>query len=192
MKYSGICDNDGVQILTTRIFDNVRIELDRTALSLSTAISSAAVTALYASGTGTLVPDSNISVAPDLNCRMQDITGTLSLQGTVTYISGGARSTAPATLKLPISVRMALPDQAIWPYDITVHYSYFADNLTEAGVNEYNALVDGVVIVYVTSLAPITLKGTQPVVYNPSSERTVTSCNTFTASRFYPTNEFNS
>jgi hypothetical protein len=185
MNNCGISDNNGISILTTRIFDNVRIELDRRSLILKTGISPNSVCAMYANGTGTLVPDSNITVSPNLNGRFQDINGTLCLNGCLTYIFEGARSTAPCNLLLPVSLRMSLPDEAIWPYDITVHYSYFADNLTETE-NGYNAICDGVAIVYITSLMPVTLRDGSSFFYNTECERTIVNDNTFTSSRFYP------
>ncbi len=183
----GINDcNDGIQILTTRIFDNVRMDLDRSALRLQTCINDQGVTALYVSGTGVLVPDSNISVIPNINDSFATVTGTLYLPGTVTYIFEGTRNTAKANLELPLNVRMVLPDDSVWPFDITVHFSYFADNLEEISLNNYTALVDGVVIVYITSCMPVTLSDSCPIQYNSISQRTVLNQNTFTASAFYP------
>lgn len=183
----GINDcNRGIQILTTRIFDNVRMDLDRRALNLQTNITAQGVTALYASGTGVIIPDSSISVIPNINDSFATVTGTLFLPGTVTYIFEGTKSSTCATLELPINMRMILPDDSVWPFDVTVHYSYFADNLEETTDNNYTALVDGVIIVYVTACMPVTLNDSCPIQYNSISQRTVLNQNNFTASTFYP------
>ncbi len=183
----GICDNtDSVSILTTRIFDNVRRDLDRAELIIEADITPTDITALYAGGTGVFTPDSGVTVTPHINDNYADVSGTLSLKGTVTYISSGTRQTASARLIIPIDLMMSLPADSIWPFDITVHFSYFADNLTEIGSNRFSALVDGVFIIYVTACVPISLKNYSSIQYNPASERATVNNNNFTSSIFYP------
>jgi len=183
----GIADcNNGIQILTTRIFDNVRIDLDRDEFLVETNITQTGVTPLFSSGTGVVVPDSNISVIPNINDSFATVTGTLYLPGTISYIFSGSRSTAPSKLAVPINIRMTLPDDSVWPFDITVHYSYFADNLSENGQNTYIGLVDGVIITYITACMPVSLNDACTLKYNSISERTVINQNNFTTTNFYP------
>ena len=178
------CQN-GVNILATRIFDNVRMDLDRQSLNIESSALPTGITALYLSGTGVLTPDSNISVAPNLNDAYATVSGTLYLPGTLTYIYQGAKATAQANLLVPINLLMTLPDNSIWPFDITVHYSYFADNLEETGT-AFSSLADGVIITYVTACMPLSLKDNCPVYYNSVSERTVINQSAFLNSSFYP------
>lgn len=183
----GINDcNNGIQILTTRIFDNVRMDMDRSEYALKTNIVSQGVTALYAGGTGVFLPDSNISVIPNINDNFATVSGTLLLPGTLTYILAGSRQSAPVTLYVPINARMSLPDDSVWPFDVTVHYSFFADNLEETQQNTYSALVDGVIIIYITACMPVSLNASCPVQYNSISQRTVINQNSFTTATFYP------
>ena len=162
-----------------------RLETDLWIIALVTL-----VVFLFYAATGkqlmSFVANSNISVIPNINDSFATVTGTLYLPGTVTYIFEGTRNTAKANLELPLNVRMVLPDDSVWPFDITVHFSYFADNLEEISLNNYTALVDGVVIVYITSCMPVTLSDSCPIQYNSISQRTVLNQNTFTASAFYP------
>ncbi len=186
-NFGGISDNsNSVSILTTRIFDNVRRDLDRAELTLETDITPSDVTALYAGGTGVFTPDSGVTVTPHINDKFADVSGTLSLKGTVTYISEGTRQTACARLIIPIDLQMALPEDSIWPFDITVHFSYFADNLTETDSNRFTALVDGVVIIYVTACVPLSLSGYSSLRYNSATERATVNNNNFTSAAFYP------
>ncbi len=184
---NGINDcQSGINILATRIFDNVRMGLDRQSLNLETSGLQSGITALYASGTGVFVPDSNISVVPNINDAYASVNGTLYLPGTLTYIYQGAKTTASANLSVPINVFMSLPEDSLWPFDITVHYSYFADNLEETGANTYSALVDGVIIVYITSCMPVSLKDSCPIYYNSISQRAVLNQSAFVNTDFYP------
>ena len=184
---NGINDcQSGINILATRIFDNVRMGLDRQSLNIETSVSQSGITALYVSGTGVLVPDSNISVVPNINDNYASVTGTLHLPGTLTYIYQGAKSTVSANLLVPVNVYMHLPEDSLWPFDITVHYSYFADNLEEINETTYSSLVDGVIILYVTSCMPVSLKDSCPIYYNSVSQRTVSNQSAFINTNFYP------
>lgn len=186
MSSCGICDNNCISILTTRIFDNVRIVLDRTPLEITASSLPAAITPLYASGTGTLSPDSDVTVTPRTSACYADVVGTISLRGTLTYIFEGTRQTAPITLALPISARMNTPEDSVWPFDITVHYSFFADNLSETDTNRFSCLCDGAVMIYVTACMPLNVSGATLIRHNPIAERVITNDNTFITSAFYP------
>ena len=187
MYNSGICDNnkDNITILATRVFDNVRIELNRTVLTVDTSIVQSDITALYASGTGT--SESNLVITPHLNMNCADICGELSLESTLTYIYSGARQSAKANLKVPINLRMNIPEDSVWPYNVTVHYSFFSDNLKEEDVNTYSSLTDGVIIIYITALTPINVNSNCPMVYNFAKDRAIQNENAIATSIFYPT-----
>ncbi len=185
--HNGINDcQSGINILATRIFDNVRMDLDRQSFNVEACSLPTGITALYLSGTGVLTPDSNITVVPNLNDSFATVSGTLYLPGTLTYIYQGAKATARANLLIPINILMTLPEDSIWPFDITVHYSYFADNLEETGTNTFSSLTDGVIITYVTACMPVNLKDNCPIYYNSISERAVLNQSTFLNADFYP------
>ena len=162
------------------------MDLDRQSFNIESCTLPAGITALYLSGTGVLTPDSNISVVPNLNDAYATVSGTLYLPGTLTYIYQGAKATQQANLLVPISILMTLPEDSIWPFDITVHYSYFADNLEETGANTFSSLTDGVIITYVTACMPVSLKDNCPVYYNSISQRTVLNQSAFLNNDFYP------
>lgn len=184
---SGISDHrNSISILTTRIFDNIRFDLDRSPLIIDTDIVPSAITALYVGGTGTVVPDSGVTVTPHINDNYADVSGTISLPATVTYIYEGTRQTSSARLSVPINARMNIPEDSVWPFDITVHYSFFADNLKEEATNTYSSLVDGVVIVYITACVPVSLNNYSSIQYNDINQRTIINENNFTSSSFYP------
>lgn len=186
MNNCGICDNrNTVNILTTRIFDNVRIELNRSQLLLETNLVQSDITPLYAGGTG--VSENGIPITPHLNENYADLTGNLNLKCTFTYLYQGNRQSAQATLKVPVNLRMSIPEDSVWPFNVTVHYSFFSDNLKEESVNTYSSLTDGVIIVYVTSCMPLSVSGTYPILYNSEKDRIITSENTIASSAFYPT-----
>lgn len=185
MNNWGICDNrNTVNILTTRIFDNVRIDLNRSELFLESTIVQSDITPLYASGTG--ISENNLPLTPHLNENYADLSGDLTLNCTLTYLYQGNRQTAKATLKVPVNLRMAIPEDSVWPFNVTVHYSFFSDNLKEESINTYSSLTDGVIIVYVTSCMPISVSGTYPILYNAEKDRIITSENTIVSSSFYP------
>ncbi len=184
---SGISDiRNSISILTTRIFDNIRFDLDRSSFIIDTNIIPSAITALYVGGTGTVIPDSGVTVTPHINDNYADVSGTISLPATVTYIYEGTRQTASAKLLVPINARMNIPKDSVWPFDITVHYSFFADNLCEEEINTYSALVDGVIIVYITACVPVSLNNFSSIQYNDANQRAIINDNNFTSSSFYP------
>ncbi len=184
---NGINDcQSGINILATRIFDNVRMDYDRQSFNIEASALPTGITALYLTGTGVLTPDSNITVVPNLNDSYATVSGTLYLPGTLTYIYQGAKATQQANLSVPINLLMALPEDSIWPFDITVHYSYFADNLEETGSNTFSSLVDGVIITYVTACMPVSLKDNCSIYYNSVSQRTVLNQSSFLNTNFYP------
>ena len=165
MFNSGIYDNDNsITILATRIFDNVRIDLNRTQLNLETNILPSDITVLYASGTGT--QQDGITVVPHLNSNCADISGELSLSCTVTYVYEGTRQTAQGFLKVPVSLKMAIPEDSVWPFNVTTHFSFFSDNVSEVDTNTFLTLTDGVIIIYITTCMPVTVKGSTNILYN--------------------------
>ncbi len=186
MTNCGICDNrNAVNILTTRIFDNVRIDLNRSELTIETNILPSDITALYAGGTG--VSENGISVTPHLNENCADISGELSLKSTLTYIYQGNRQMTEAILKVPVNLRMNIPEDSVWPFNVTVHYSFFSDNLKEENTNTFSSLTDGVIIIYITACMPLAVGGTYPILYNTERDRAISNENTIASSAFYPT-----
>ncbi len=185
MFNSGIYDNDNsITLLATRIFDNVRIDLNRSPLTIETNILPSNITVLYAGGTGT--QNDGLSVTPHLNSNYADISGTLSLNCTVTYIYEGTRQTAQGYLKLPINLRMKIPEDSVWPFNVTAHFSFFSDNVSETDTNTFSTLTDGVVIIYITACTPVTVKGSSSILYNFEKDRIIASENTIASSPFYP------
>ncbi len=185
MLNSGIYDNDNsIVILATRIFDNVRIDLNRTQLNLETNILPSDITMLYAGGTGT--QQDGIQITPHLNSNCADIRGELSLNSTVTYIYQGNRQTAQGFLKVPINLRMKIPEDSVLPFNVTAHYSFFSDNISEENTNTFSTLTDGVVIIYITSCMPVTVRGSSNILYNFEKDRTIGNENTIASSPFYP------
>lgn len=185
----GICDNrSNTCILATRIFDNVRMDLDRDLFAVTTEISQAPeqVTPLYAGGTGTASGQSSLTVTPHFNDAYADICGNLELPGTVTYLFEGTRYTAPSTLILPFCLQMQIPTDSIWPFEVTIHYSYFADTFTYQNQNSYTASVDGVIIVYITASMPVCISPAGQIAYNTVSQRAMPSQNSFIGTDFYP------
>lgn len=186
-RSQGICDNSSViTILTTRIFDNVRLDLDRNQLNFSSSVSAENITPLYFSGTGKYVQQSGLTVTPNYNNFTADICGNLLLPGTFTYLEGGTRKTADANLIIPICVRMNIPSDSIWPFNITINYSYYADNISSVESGVYSAITDGVIIIYVTSDVPVCVPYSGVITYNSLSSRTVQIQNNFSGIDFYP------
>lgn len=186
---SGICDNrTGTCILANRIFDNVRMDLDRDTFTVLTEISQPPeqVTLLYAGGTGTASGQTSLTVTPHFGDAYADICGNLELPGTVTYLFAGSRYTAACSLIIPFCLQMQIPADSIWPFDVTIHYSYFADTFAYQSENTYTASVDGVIIVYITACMPVCLTNAGQLVYNTVAQRAVPSQNSFTATAFYP------
>mgnify|MGYP001079986977 CR=1 FL=1 len=184
----GICDNrSNTCILANRIFDNVRMDLDRDPFIINTQISQApeTVTPLYAGGTGTIVP-SSLTVTPHFNDSYADICGNLELPGSVTYLFEGTRYTASCTLIVPLCLQMKIPGDSVWPFEVTVHFSYFADSLTYQNDNSYSAAVDGVVIVYITACMPVCLSSAGQISFNTVAQRSVPTQNAFIGTAFYP------
>lgn len=185
MSNSGICDNHNcLTILATRIFDNVRIDLNRTQLNIDTSIVPSDITVLYASGTGTT--EGGVTITPHLNSNCADISGELSLNCTLTYIYEGTRQTSQGYLKVPVKLRMNIPEDSIWPFNLTAHYSFFSDNLNEESTNTYSSLTDGVIILYITTCMPMNINGSYPIYYNAEKDRLITNENTIASSTFYP------
>ncbi len=184
---SGICDNTmGTTILATKVFDNVRRDLDRVECKIITAELAGAITPLYASGMSSAIMQNTLTVTPRCATGCADVCGNLMLPGVLTYIDNGTRQTVPCNLEIPFCANMKMPEDSIWPFDITVHFSYFADNITQLDSTSFSCLVDGVTIVYVTACTPITIPNTQPIMYNSISQRAVQNQNTFLETAFYP------
>ena len=181
---TGINDNNStVSFLATRIFDNVRFDLDREQLLLSASIPEDA-TPLYATGTGSSVQLLNAS--PRCNDNFSNISGNLLLPCVLTYISGGASNTVPCTVSVPFSARMKLPQDSVWPYDITLNYSCFCDNIVRESENTFSCLADGVTITYITASVPVCVPASGQLQYNSISEREVDLQNGFVSASFYP------
>ncbi len=179
--------NNTVQIMATRIFDNVRIDLDREPLILSAILpyDKNNVTPLYASGTGTFSGATTLSVSPRYGECNVDIIGNFDLKGNLTYIYSGSSYVSPCSICVPYSARMVLPEDALWPYEIMVHFSFFADNIKLIDEN-FNCVVDGTVICYITSQMPVSVLYSGPIEYNSLSSRQTQPQNTFMYSAFYP------
>lgn len=184
----GIDDgNTGVAVLATRIFDNVRFSLDRTPLNLETQLPSGAFTPLFAGGTGASASQPRLTVTPHFEGHTADITGDLLLPGTLTYVAEGARQQTPCALVMPISVNMNTPADALWPYDITVHASFFADRLTPNPDGTVACLADGVVILYITACVPLSLPDAGMIRYEDAEAKGIREPNAYAGSLFYPT-----
>ena len=178
--------NTGVALLATRIFDSVRFSLDRTPLILEAALPAREPTPLFAGGTGTNVSRARLTVTPHLEGHTADLTGDLLLSGTLTYLSQGSRFQAPCSLVLPLSLNVATPADVLWPYDVTVHYSFFADRLTANPDGTLSGLTDGVVILYVTACVPLSLPEVGTIRFKNSENQEVSAPGNYASSVFYP------
>ena len=176
----------GVAVLATRIFDNVRFSLDRTPMILETVLPADAVTPLFAGGTGAAASHTRLTVTPHFEGHTADLTGDLLLSGTLTYLAAGSRRQTACTLVMPISVNMVTPADALWPYDITVHYSFFADRLTVAPDGTVTCLADGVVILYITACVPLSLPDAGPIRYENAQDKAIPVPNPYAGTVFYP------
>ncbi|MBR2861050.1 MAG: hypothetical protein IKB86_04355 [Clostridia bacterium] len=185
---NGINDSQPtVSILATKIFDNVKADLDRSEAIITSFVENPEeITPLYALGTASMVAGQTVTVTPDPITRIAALQGYLELPGTLTYLFSGARQIAPCNLLFNVNLQMQLPEDSVWPFDITVHYSYFADNISFAENNRFSSLVDGTVIIYVTACAPVTIPSLCPIQYNSASERQTQNENAFLLSNFYP------
>lgn len=185
----GITDNRvTVPILATRIFDNVRQDFDRSPLTFSAALpyDQSLITPLYAGGTGVVSSMSSISLTPRYNDGFVDVCGDLMLPGTLTYVYQSSSRTAAGNLSVPFCARMKLPEDSIWPFDFTVHYSYFSDNFESVSSGVFSCLTDGVIICYITACMPVSLLYAGPIEYNSITARSVQTQNSFAVSPFYP------
>lgn len=181
----GINDGNGIAILAERIFDNVRIEINRESASimLSNALTNA--TPLYARGTGTILEAQNtLSVTPH-DCST-DLCGNLNLQGNLVYIVSGVRYILPCTLTFPVCLNMKTPSASMWPTNLTVDYSFFIDELTFTSENTLNGIADAAVIAYITSKMPICVSSSGSLLFNAASTRTVQPQSDFFSCDFYP------
>lgn len=176
-------DRAGVSLLATRIFDNVRLDLNRTPVSLSADLPDDAAP-LYAGGTGVLSP-AGLTVTPHFDVHRADVSGTLSLPGTLSFVTSGAAQQTSAALLLPFAAVMELPEDAVWPFDVSVHYSYFVDRLRREE-DALAGLADGVCITYVTALVPLRVAYLGPVSFHAASSRSIDPVNTFVVNPFYP------
>lgn len=185
----GINDNRvTVPILATRIFDNVREDFDRSRFNFFAALpyDQSLITPLYAGGTGVVSGITSVSVTPRYIDGFVDVCGDLMLPGTLTYVYQGASHTAAGNLSVPFCARMKLPEDSIWPFDFTVHYSYFSDNFESTSSGIFTCLTDGVVICYITACMPVSLLYAGPIEYNSAAVRSVQTQNSFAVSPFYP------
>lgn len=185
----GITDNRvTVPILATRIFDNVRRDLDRSQFNFLTSFpfDQTLITPLYAGGTGVVSGISSVTLTPRYNDGFVDVCGDLMLPGTLTYVYQGSSHTAAGNISVPFSARMKLPEDSVWPFEFTVHYSYFADNFESVSSGVLSCLTDGVIICYITACMPVSLLYAGPIEYNSITVRSVQSENTFAVSPFYP------
>ncbi len=183
----GINDNiSAVSFLAPCIFDNVRMDLDRFRTSLTAQPAQTDIMPLYAGGIGKVIAQNTLRITPQFNSDFYEISGTLELPATLTYIYQGNNKTAPATLYLPINLQMNVPEATVWPYDITVHYSFFADNITAIDTGGYSALVDGAIILYVTAEMPITVKSAGQLEFNTVVSREIVNQSEYLVSAFYP------
>ena len=185
----GITDNRiTVPILATRIFDNVREDFDRSHFNFTTSFpyDLSLITPLYAGGTGVVPAISSVSLTPRYGDGFIDVSGDIMLPGTLTYVYQGSSHIAAGNLSVPFIARMKLPQDSVWPFDFTVHYSFFADNFEKTPSGSLSCLTDGVMICYITACMPVSLLYAGPIEYNPASVRSVQTQNSFSVSPFYP------
>lgn len=181
----GINDENGMAILAERIFDNVRIELDRESTSLLLSNSLINATPLYASGTGTLLEaQSTLSITP--HACSTDLCGDLNLQGNLVYIVSGVRYIIPCTLTFPVCLNMKTPSASMWPTNLTVDYSFFIDELTFTSENTLIGIADAAVIAYITAKMPVCVSSSGSLFFNAASTRTVQRQSDFFSCDFYP------
>ncbi len=183
----GINDNiSTVSFLAPRIFDNVRMDLDRRRLAMTVQTALPDITPLYAGSTGKISAGSTLSIIPQFNADFSAVSGTLELPAVLTYVYQGNNGTAPATLYVPVSMQMNTPQSTAWPFDLTVHYSFFADNIASGENGSYSTLADGIIMVYVTSEMPITVKSAGQLNTNSIVSREVINQSEYLTSAFYP------
>lgn len=185
---SGITDNrQTVCILANRVFDNVRSDLDRDSVTFNVTLphSFSEITPLYAGGTG-VAKGNALAVTPNFSDGFAHICGNLYLAGNLTYLYNGSSYTSVGNLILPFCAKMLLPEKSVWPFDITVHYSYFADGFSDFTDSTYSCIADGITVCYVTSCMPVTVPYTGTVEYNSITLRTPQTENAYVSSTFYP------
>lgn len=188
MNSCGITDNkQTVCILANRVFDNVRCDLDRDSLTFEVTLpyTSSEITPLYAGGTGT-ASGSDLNITPHYSENFAHISGNLHLSGKLTYVYSGSSYTAEGNLTLPFCAKMRLPEESVWPFEIAVHYSYFADGFSDYADSVYSCIADGIAVCYVTSCMPVTVPYSGTVEYNSISVRTPQNENPYISSLFYP------
>lgn len=188
MNSCGITDNkQTVCILADRVFDNVRRDLDRDSLSFEVTLPypSSEITPLYAGGTGT-ASGNDLNITPRYSENFAHICGNLRLAGTLTYVYSGSSYTEKGNIILPFCAKMHLPEESVWPFEITVHYSYFADGFSDFADNSYSCIADGITVCYITSRMPVTVPYSGTVEYNSITVRTPQNDNPYISSLFYP------
>lgn len=181
----GIYDNNGIAILAERIFDNVRLELNRETANILLFEAIENATPLYASGMGTLKEaQSTLTVTPHTNSV--DVCGEIRLEGNLIYLSSGVRFVSPCALLLPICLQMNPPSQSMWPTNLTVDYSFFIDSLNFTSTTSLTGTADAAAIAYITSKMPVCVASGGSIMFNAPSTRQVQNNSEFFSCDFYP------
>lgn len=183
----GIFDNNGIAILAQRIFDNVRIELNRENANLILLNEVENATPLYASGMGTLAEaQKTLEVTP--HASSVDVCGELKLEGNLVYLSSGTRFILPCALLLPVCMQMKTPSASMWPTNLTVDYSFFIDELNFLSTTSLIGTADAAAIAYVTSKMPVCVSSSGSIMFNAPSTRQIQRNSEFFSCDFYPHN----